>query len=185
MHAVKRKLLLGVAISGLFLYLSTRGIDWGAFRAALARVRLEFLVPGIVCTMLGHFSRSVRWKFMMTPIKACRIAPLWSATAIAFMVNNLLPARLGEFVRAIAIGRTDGLTKWLIDPSTDRVLGCGIVGTGAGELIAEAVVAIEMGCTARDVADSIHPHPTLSETLSFAAEVYLGTATEVYRPKRK
>ncbi len=87
--------------------------------------------------------------------------------------------------RAIAIGRTDGLTKWLIDPSTDRVLGCGIVGAGAGELISEAVVAIEMGCTARDVADSIHPHPTLSETLSFAAEVYLGTATEVYRPKRK
>jgi dihydrolipoamide dehydrogenase len=87
--------------------------------------------------------------------------------------------------RAIAIGRTDGMTKWLIDPSTDRVLGCGIVGAGAGELIAEAVVAIEMGCTARDVADSIHPHPTLSETLSFAAEVFLGTATEVYRPKRK
>jgi dihydrolipoamide dehydrogenase len=87
--------------------------------------------------------------------------------------------------RAIAIGRTDGLTKWLIDPATDRVLGCGIVGAGAGELIAEAVVAIEMGCTVRDLADSIHPHPTLSETLAFAGEVYLGTATEVYRPKRK
>jgi dihydrolipoamide dehydrogenase len=87
--------------------------------------------------------------------------------------------------RAIANGRTDGLTKWLIDPASDRVLGCGIVGSGAGELIAEAVVAIEMGCTARDVADSIHPHPTLSETLGFSAEVYLGTATEVYRPKRK
>lgn len=87
--------------------------------------------------------------------------------------------------RAIAIGRTDGLTKWLVDPATDRVLGCGIVGAGAGELIAEAVVAIEMGCTVRDVADSIHPHPTLSETVAFAGEVYLGTATEVYRPKRK
>ena len=87
--------------------------------------------------------------------------------------------------RAIANGRTDGLTKWVIDPATDRVLGCGIVGAGAGELIAEAVVAIEMGCTVRDVAESIHPHPTLSETLSFAGEVYLGTATEVYRPKRK
>jgi dihydrolipoamide dehydrogenase len=87
--------------------------------------------------------------------------------------------------RAIAIGRTDGMTKWLIDPTTDRVLGCGIVGTNAGELISEAVVAIEMGCTARDVADSIHPHPTLSETVSFATEVHLGTATEVYRPKRK
>ncbi len=86
--------------------------------------------------------------------------------------------------RAIAIGRTDGLTKWLVDPSTDRVLGCGIVGAGAGELIAEAVVAIEMGCTVRDVADSIHPHPTLSETVAFAGEVYLGTATEVYRPRR-
>jgi dihydrolipoamide dehydrogenase len=87
--------------------------------------------------------------------------------------------------RAIANGRTDGMTKWIIDPATDRVLGCGIVGAGAGELIAEAVVAIEMGCTVRDVAESIHPHPTLSETLAFAADVYLGTATEVYRPKRK
>lgn len=87
--------------------------------------------------------------------------------------------------RAIAIGRTDGLTKWLVDPVTDRVLGCGIVGAGAGELIAEAVVAIEMGCTVRDLADSIHPHPTLSETVAFAGEVYLGTATEVYRPKKK
>jgi dihydrolipoamide dehydrogenase len=87
--------------------------------------------------------------------------------------------------RAIAIGRTDGLTKWLVDPTSDRVLGCGIVGAGAGELIAEAVVAIEMGCTVRDVAESIHPHPTLSETLSFAADVYLGTATEIYKPKRK
>jgi dihydrolipoamide dehydrogenase len=87
--------------------------------------------------------------------------------------------------RAIAIGRTEGMTKWLIDPVSDRVLGCGIVGSGAGELIAEAVVAIEMGCTVRDVADSIHPHPTLSETVAFAGEVHLGTATEVYRPKRK
>jgi dihydrolipoamide dehydrogenase len=87
--------------------------------------------------------------------------------------------------RATANGRTDGLTRWVIDPASDRVLGCGIVGSGAGELIAEAVVAIEMGCTVRDVADSIHPHPTLSETLGFAADVHLGTATEVYRPKRK
>jgi dihydrolipoamide dehydrogenase len=87
--------------------------------------------------------------------------------------------------RAIANGRTDGMTRWVIDPTSDRVLGCGIVGAGAGELIAEAVVAIEMGCTVRDVADSIHPHPTLSETLGFAADVHLGTATEVYRPKRK
>lgn len=87
--------------------------------------------------------------------------------------------------RAIANGRTDGLTKWIIDPETDRVLGCGIVGPGAGELIAEAVLAIEMGCNVHDIAGSIHPHPTLSETVAFAGEVHLGTATEVYRPKRK
>jgi dihydrolipoamide dehydrogenase len=87
--------------------------------------------------------------------------------------------------RAIAVGRPNGLTKWIIEPETDRILGCGIVGSGAGELIAEAVVAIEMGATIRDVADSIHPHPTLSETLAFAGDVHLGTATEVYRPKRK
>ncbi|MBN1851416.1 MAG: dihydrolipoyl dehydrogenase [Pirellulales bacterium] len=86
--------------------------------------------------------------------------------------------------RSVAIGRTDGLTKWILDPETERILGCGIVGSGAGELIAEAVLAIEMGATARDVADSIHPHPTLSETLAFASEVHLGTATEVYRPKK-
>lgn len=87
--------------------------------------------------------------------------------------------------RAIANARTDGLTKWIIDSETERVLGCGIVGSGAGEMIAEAVLAIEMGATARDVAETIHPHPTLTETLGFAAEVQLGTATEVYRPKRK
>jgi len=87
--------------------------------------------------------------------------------------------------RAHAIGRPEGLTKWLLDPESGRVLGCGIVGTGAGELIAEAVVAIEMGCTIRDIAESIHPHPTLSETLAFAGEAYLGTATEIYKPKRK
>jgi dihydrolipoamide dehydrogenase len=87
--------------------------------------------------------------------------------------------------RATANGRNEGLTKLLIDPGTDRVLGCGIVGAGAGELIAEAVLAIEMGCTARDLAESIHPHPTLSETVGFTAEAYLGTATEIYRPRRK
>lgn len=87
--------------------------------------------------------------------------------------------------RAQALGITDGLTKLLIDPATERILGAGFVGTGAGELVAEAVVAIEMGCTARDVAESIHPHPTLSETFAFAAESYLGIATEIYRPKRQ
>ncbi|MEC9091081.1 MAG: dihydrolipoyl dehydrogenase [Planctomycetota bacterium] len=87
--------------------------------------------------------------------------------------------------RAQALGRTDGLTKWLIDPKTEQVIGCGIVGSGAGELIAEAVLAIEMGCHLHDLTDSIHPHPTLSETMMNAAEVFFGTATEIYKPQKK
>jgi dihydrolipoamide dehydrogenase len=86
--------------------------------------------------------------------------------------------------RAQAVGRTEGLTKWLIDPATERVLGCGIVGYAAGDLIAEAVLAIEMDASARDVAETIHPHPTFSETLGAAAEVFYGTATDIYKPKR-
>jgi dihydrolipoamide dehydrogenase len=91
----------------------------------------------------------------------------------------------GASGRAQAVGRTEGLTKWVIDPETERLIGCGIVGYGAGDLIGEAVLAIEMGCAVRDVVDTIHPHPTLGETLGFAAEVHLGTATDLYRPKRK
>ncbi|WP_153555663.1 dihydrolipoyl dehydrogenase [Roseimaritima sediminicola] len=87
--------------------------------------------------------------------------------------------------RAQALGRTEGLTKWLIDPETQRVLGCGIVGVGAGELIAEAALAIEMGCEAGDISETVHAHPTMSETLMNSAEVFFGTATEIYKPKRK
>lgn len=86
--------------------------------------------------------------------------------------------------RAQALGITDGFTKWLVDPETHRVLGCGIVGSGAGELIAEAALAIEMGCEVRDITETVHPHPTLSETLMNAGEVHFGTATEIYKPKR-
>ncbi|MFM7135840.1 MAG: dihydrolipoyl dehydrogenase family protein, partial [Planctomycetota bacterium] len=85
--------------------------------------------------------------------------------------------------RAHALGRTDGLTKILLDPETDAVLGVGIVGPGAGELIAEGALAIEMGCSARDLMETIHPHPTLGETVAFSAENYFGLATEIYRPK--
>lgn len=87
--------------------------------------------------------------------------------------------------RAQAIGRTEGFTKWMVDPQTNRVLGCGIVGPGAGELIAEAVLAIEMGCEVEDITESIHPHPTLSETMMNAGEIYYGSAVEIYKPKRK
>jgi dihydrolipoamide dehydrogenase len=85
--------------------------------------------------------------------------------------------------RAHALGRIEGMTKMLIDPETDQVLGVGIVGSGAGELIAEGALAIEMGCTARDLSETIHPHPTLGETVAFSAENYFGLATEIFRPR--
>jgi dihydrolipoamide dehydrogenase len=85
--------------------------------------------------------------------------------------------------RAQALGRTEGLTKILVDPETDTVLGVGMVGPGAGELVAEGTLAIEMGCSARDLSETIHPHPTLGETVAFSAENYFGTATEIYRPR--
>jgi dihydrolipoamide dehydrogenase len=87
--------------------------------------------------------------------------------------------------RALAIDRPDGVTKLVIDPETERVLGVGIVGAGAGELIAEGVLAVEMAALATDLKLSIHPHPTLSETLMEAAEVFFGHSTHVYRPRRK
>ncbi|MBL8890679.1 MAG: dihydrolipoyl dehydrogenase [Planctomycetaceae bacterium] len=86
--------------------------------------------------------------------------------------------------RAQALARTEGLTKVIFDPETERVLGVGICGPNAGDLIGEAVLAIEMGATARDLAESVHPHPTLTETIMNAAEVFYGTATEIYKPRR-
>lgn len=87
--------------------------------------------------------------------------------------------------RAQAVGATAGLTKLLVDSEGGQILGGGLVGSGAGELIAEVVLAIESGSTTYDLAESIHPHPTLSETIAFASEVQLGTATEIYKPKRQ
>jgi dihydrolipoamide dehydrogenase len=103
--------------------------------------------------------------------------------------KNNIPVKVAKFPwaasgRALTLERTDGLTKLMIDPSNDRILGVGIAGAGAGELIAEGVLAIEMGANATDLKLTIHPHPTLSETLMEAAEVYFGTSTHVYRPKR-
>ena len=87
--------------------------------------------------------------------------------------------------RAITIDRPDGLTKLVLEKGTGRILGVGIAGSGAGELIAEGVLAIEMGATAEDLKLVIHPHPTLSETLMESAEVFFGQSTHVYKPKRK
>jgi dihydrolipoamide dehydrogenase len=83
----------------------------------------------------------------------------------------------GASGRALTLDRPDGLTKLIIEPETERILGVGIVGVGAGELISEGVLAVEVGATARDIAETVHPHPTLSETLMEAAESFYGTAT--------
>lgn len=86
--------------------------------------------------------------------------------------------------RALSMSRPDGMTKLLFDPESKRLLGAGIVGVNAGELIAEAALAIEMGSDAADLALTIHPHPTLSETICFAAEAYEGTITDLYMPRK-
>src|SRR5277367_919866 len=86
--------------------------------------------------------------------------------------------------RAMTLDRPEGMTKLLVDPQSERVLGVGIVGAGAGELIAEGVLAVEMAALASDIAMTIHPHPTLSETVMESAGVFFGTSTHIYRPKR-
>jgi dihydrolipoamide dehydrogenase len=82
--------------------------------------------------------------------------------------------------RSLSLGRQEGLTKLLFDPTSKKILGGSIVGPNAGELIAEITLAIEMGATANEIANTIHPHPTLSETTMMAAEVFLGTVTDIY-----
>jgi dihydrolipoamide dehydrogenase len=90
----------------------------------------------------------------------------------------------GASGRATTVDRNDGLTKLIIEPKTERVLGVGIVGVNAGEMIAEGVLAVEMAATASDLKMTIHAHPTLSETMMESAEVYFGTATNYYKPKK-
>ena len=87
--------------------------------------------------------------------------------------------------RAIGIGRTEGFTKLIFDEATHRIVGAGIVGVHAGDLIAETALAIEMGCEVADIGHTIHPHPTLSESVGMAAEVFDGTITDLYIPKKK
>ena len=104
------------------------------------------------------------------------------AKGIAYEVGKFPWAASG---RAIGIGRTEGFTKLLFDPGTQRIMGAGIVGSHAGDLIAELGLAIEMGCEAADIGHTIHPHPTLSETVAMAAEVFDGSITDLYIPKKK
>ena len=96
---MRRKLALGLIVSAVFLYLALRGIDPGEFAAAFHSVNFWWVGAGVAATLLGHFVRAWRWQYMMLPIRRLPLAPLWSAVAISFMVNNLFPARLGEFVR--------------------------------------------------------------------------------------
>jgi dihydrolipoamide dehydrogenase len=113
----------------------------------------------------------------------CGMTEAQAQTAgIEFEVAKFPWAALG---RAITIDRPDGLTKLILEAKTGRILGVGIAGSGAGELIAEGVLAIEMGATAEDLKLVIHPHPTLSETLMESAEVFFGQSTHVYKPRRK
>ena len=91
----------------------------------------------------------------------------------------------GDIPREEVIRRVNDLGYDVIEPGTERILGVGIVGVGAGDMIAEGTLAIEMAANAKDLSLTIHPHPTLSETMMGAAEVFFGQATDMYRPKRK
>ena len=87
--------------------------------------------------------------------------------------------------RALGNDRSEGFTKLLFDNSTKRIIGAGIIGVSAGDLIAECALAIEMDCEAEDIGLTIHPHPTLSESIAMAAEVFEGTITDLYLPRKK
>ena len=105
-----------------------------------------------------------------------------TAQGIAFEKSSFPWAASG---RALSLGRSEGLTKLLYDKADGRVIGAGITGPSAGDLIAEAALAIELGCDAEDIGLTIHPHPTLSETLAMSAEMHAGTITDLYLPRKK
>ncbi len=114
----------------------------------------------------------------------------WVGTTEAEAKEAGIDYGLGKFPwaasgRALGLGRPEGFTKLLFDKATDRIIGAGIVGVHAGDLIAECALAIEMGCEAADIGLTIHPHPTLSESIGMSAEVFEGTITDLYIPKRK
>jgi dihydrolipoamide dehydrogenase len=114
----------------------------------------------------------------------------WAGLTEAAAKERGRPVRVAKFPwaasgRASTLGRTDGVTKLVVDPETERILGMGVCGPGAGELIAEGVLAIEMAARVKDVELSIHPHPTLTESVMEAASVFFGTSPHYYAPKRK
>ena len=117
-----------------------------------------------------------------TPMAPLRYVDVTKEAGIDYGVGKFPWAASG---RALGNGRSEGFTKLLFDNSTNQIIGAGIVGTHAGDLIAECGLAIEMGCEAADIGLTIHPHPTLSESIGMAAEVFEGTITDLYIPKRK
>jgi dihydrolipoamide dehydrogenase len=113
----------------------------------------------------------------------------WAGLTESEAKKNNIPVEVVKFNwgasgRALSFDRPDGVTKLIVDPETERILGVGLCGAGAGELIGEGVFAIEMGATAKDLAESVHPHPTLSETLMESGELFYGTATHLFSPRR-
>ena len=121
----------------------------------------------------------------MLAIVAAVLGSLWLARG-GFQQGSPLFAKFpwGASGRALTYDRTDGLTKLIVDPQTHRILGVGIVGHGAGELIGEGAVAVELGATAEDLAAIVHPHPTLSETIMESAEAFFGHATHIFTKKK-
>ncbi len=108
---MKKKLILGSTISAFFLFLALRDIQWGVLWDVLKQTRYVYLIPAVGFTMAGHYSRSYRWKFLLLPLKNIRTWNLFTATAIGFMANNLLPARLGELVRAYVLGKEEQISR--------------------------------------------------------------------------
>ena len=108
---MKKNLVIGTIISGFFLYLSMRGIEWQVLWSVLRETRVDYLIPAVVLGFLGHYFRAYRWKFMLLTIKRIQTNSLFIATMIGLMANNLLPARLGEFVRAYVLGRREEISR--------------------------------------------------------------------------
>lgn len=106
-----RRIIIGILISIVFLYLAIRGIQWSEFTAVLKRTRFEYLLLACLLNIFGHYARAYRWKFMLGPVKNMPTSSLFSATSIGYMANNLLPARLGEVVRAYVIARKEAISK--------------------------------------------------------------------------
>jgi hypothetical protein len=155
---------------------STRRVHLSDLRAALRREpRLAFAAGG----------ESLNPMLQVTPAAGvpARVLHEFTAKAEEIAVERASFPWLASG-RSLSIGRDEGFTKLLFDPHTRRLLGAGIVGTNAGELIAEATLAIEMGADAADIGLTVHAHPTLAETVAFAADAYEGTLTELYLPKR-